>query len=603
MLITVRGELVEIPSLTDIKQSTKGIVREGWVMIKEEKMKYLPWTKKWLVLSHNSISLYKSNKSDTAQLTILLKDIEKVERSKSRTFCFRVKLKIRQSTSVLQALEISVSHNMDCYEWMDAISARSLSNKVSGPMDPKHEIHVGVDDQGKYVGLPKEWSVVLKSDSICTKDFLKKPKSAIQTSNHSSGEYCYQRDYIEFGNQVKLKASIIRYSPPVFSPSAMSNEASIHNSDCTTTTSSYDDDEDQLTLNLEYKKKNNKDSSEPSQSSSSNDSSVMDLSFSEKLQPARSIRDKNGETSNVKLTEKQVMEVLKNSITSKDPSTIYSVKHKLGQGASGSVYLAKVKAGNELYNNGLVAIKSIDFHFQSRKELLLNEITVMRESFHPNIVSFLDAFLIKDRHLWVVMEYMDAGSLTDIIQQHKLNEEQVARICLETCKGIQHLHARNVIHRDIKSDNVLLDKQGKIKITDFGFCARLMDRSHKRVTMVGTPYWMAPEIIKQQKYGTKVDIWSLGIMIIEMLENEPPYLREDPMKALYMIAKTGTPSLKNPEFVSKELHSFLNSCLNTDTIFRATAAELLNHSFLQRACSPKSLIPLISTDVVKPRNH
>ncbi|EPX72757.1 STE/STE20/PAKA protein kinase Shk2 [Schizosaccharomyces octosporus yFS286] len=601
MLITVRGEVVEIPSLADLKHSAKGVVREGWVMLKEEKTKYLPWTKKWLTLSHNSISIYKSNKSDSAQLTILLKDIEKVERSKSRTFCFRLKLKIYQSTS--QALEISVSNNMDCYEWMDSISARILSNKVSGPMDPKHEIHVGIDSNGKYVGLPKEWSILLNNGSVYAKDILEKPKSTIQASNHSSEEFCHQRDYIKFGSQIKLKASIIRYSPPVFSPSAMSNEASIHDSDCTTTSSSYDVDEDQLTLALQNDKKINKRSSETSHSRSFDDLSLMDSSFCEKQQSTPSVHNKNDETSNVKLTEKQVMEILKSSIISKDPSTLFSVKHKLGQGASGSVYLAKVKADHQFYKNGLVAIKSIDFHSQSRKELLLNEITVMRESFHPNIVSFLDAFLIKERHLWVVMEYMDAGSLTDIIQRHKLNEEQVARICLETCKGIQHLHARNVIHRDIKSDNVLINKEGQIKITDFGFCARLMDRSHKRVTMVGTPYWMAPEIIKQQKYGTKVDIWSLGIMIIEMLENEPPYLGEDPMKALYMIAKTGTPSLKKPELVSKELLSFLNSCLNTDTVFRATAAELLNHSFLRRACSPKTLIPFISADVVKPRNH
>ncbi|EPY52665.1 STE/STE20/PAKA protein kinase Shk2 [Schizosaccharomyces cryophilus OY26] len=601
MLITVRGELVEIPSLTDIKQSGKGVVREGWVMLKEEKVKYLPWTKKWLVLSHNSISIYKNSKSDTAQWTILLKDIEKVERSKSRTFCFRVKSKTYQSTTVFQALEISVSNNMDCYEWMDAISARILSNKVSGPMDPKHEVHVGVDNHGKYIGLPKEWSILLRSSSAYTHDFLEEPKSVIQAFDGYNEECSYQKNSPETENQVEMKGSIIQYRSPVFSPSAMSDEASLHNSDSTTATSSYDDG-DQLTLNYHVSKKISKNSSETSLGSS-NESNALVFSANNKIQPVPSIPNKNDVASNAKLTEKQAMEILKVSVTPKDPNLIFSIKHKLGQGASGSVYLAKVKAGNQVYKDELVAVKSMDLHFQNRKELILNEITVMRESFHPNIVSFLDAFLIKDRHLWVIMEYMNAGSLTNIIQQHKLTEEHVARICLEICKGIQHLHARNVIHRDIKSDNVLLDKQGNIKITDFGFCARLMDRSHKRVTMVGTPYWMAPEIIKQQKYGTKVDIWSLGIMIIEMLENEPPYLREDPIKALYMIAKTGAPSLKKPELVSKELHSFLNSCLNSETIFRATAAELLNHTFLRRACSPKSLIPLISFDSVKPHNH
>ena len=128
---------------------------------------------------------------------------------------------------------------------------------------------------------------------------------------------------------------------------------------------------------------------------------------------------------------------------------------------------------------------------------------------------------------------------------------------------------------------------------DFGFCAKLTETKSKRATMVGTPYWMAPEVVKQKDYGPKVDIWSLGIMAIEMIESEPPYLNEEPLKALYLIATNGTPRLKNPHKLSRELKAFLSVCLCVDVKSRAAADELLLHDFMKSGCSLASLSELL----------
>nr|CAG8447718.1 10540_t:CDS:2 [Entrophospora candida] len=272
------------------------------------------------------------------------------------------------------------------------------------------------------------------------------------------------------------------------------------------------------------------------------------------------------------MTEAQIMEKLRSVVTQGDPTSIYSKIKKVGQGASGSVYVAKSYATT---SNSKVAIKQMDLSHQPRKELIVNEILVMKESRHPNIVNYLDSYLVKSNELWVIMEYMEGGPLTD------------------TCKGLQHLHERSIIHRDIKSDNVLLDAYGHVKITDFGFCAKLTEQKNKRATMVGTPYWMAPEVVKQKEYGAKVDIWSLGIMAIEMIENEPPYLDEEPLKALYLIATNGTPTLKKPDKLSMELKRFLAVCLCVDVGKRSTALELLDHEFLKKSCPLSDLAPLL----------
>ncbi|XBW38458.1 hypothetical protein QEN19_004046 [Hanseniaspora menglaensis] len=304
-----------------------------------------------------------------------------------------------------------------------------------------------------------------------------------------------------------------------------------------------------------------------------------------------------------------------------DPSDYFKIIDKAGQGASGSVYKGsriklqpidrKSKRLSKFYDlteqamaiNEKVAIKQMVLSKQPRKELILDEIIIMKSSKHQNIVNFLEAYLKNNDTLWVIMEYMQGGALTDLIDNSPtsgtsdpaLTEPQIAYILRETCQGLQFLHQRHIIHRDIKSDNVLISTNGDIKITDFGFCAKLTPNRSKRATLVGTPYWMAPEVVKQQSYDEKVDVWSLGIMCIEMLEGDPPYMiDEEPLKVLFLIATNGTPRLKYPQGLSVELKRFLSVCLCVDVRFRASANELLSHKFLESACTGDDLKTLIN---------
>ncbi len=285
--------------------------------------------------------------------------------------------------------------------------------------------------------------------------------------------------------------------------------------------------------------------------------------------------------------DKKYMKKLTQICSSADPHLRYKDLVKVGQGASGGVYTAY-----EVGTGDIVAIKEMELEKQPKKELIINEILVMKGSKHPNIVNFIEAYLLK-KDLWVVMEYMEGGSLTDIVTHNIMTEGQMARVCKETLLGLKFLHSKGIIHRDIKSDNILLSLKGDIKLTDFGFCAQIKDYSAKRNTLVGTPYWMAPEVVTKKSYGPKVDIWSLGIMTIEMIEGEPPYLNETPLRALFLITTNGKPKLKDPEALSVELHSFLDHCLEVDPEKRYDAVSLLATPFISKAEPNSSLSPLV----------
>ncbi|KAH9940831.1 Pkinase-domain-containing protein [Epithele typhae] len=285
--------------------------------------------------------------------------------------------------------------------------------------------------------------------------------------------------------------------------------------------------------------------------------------------------------------EADIVKRLQQICTDADPTKLYRNLIKIGAGASGGVYTAY-----QVGTNLSVAIKQMDLDKQPKKDLIINEILVMRASRHPNIVNYIDSFLHKNE-LWVVMEYMEGGSLTDVVTANLMTEGQIAAVSRETAQGLEHLHKHGVIHRDIKSDNVLLSMNGDIKLTDFGFCAQISETNAKRTTMVGTPYWMAPEVVTRKEYGPKVDIWSLGIMAIEMIEGEPPYLNQNPLKALYLIATNGTPQIANPESLSPIFRDYLAKTLEVDAEKRPNAHEILQHQFFKLSEPLRTLTPLI----------
>lgn len=175
----------------------------------------------------------------------------------------------------------------------------------------------------------------------------------------------------------------------------------------------------------------------------------------------------------------------------------------------------------------------------------------------------------------------------------RMNEEQIAAVCLAVLQALAVLHAQGVIHRDIKSDSILLTHDGRVKLSDFGFCAQVSKEVPRRKSLVGTPYWMAPELISRLPYGPEVDIWSLGVMVIEMVDGEPPYFNEPPLKAMKMIRDNLPPRLKNLHKASPSLKGFLDRLLVRDPAQRATAAELLKHPFLTKAGPPASIVPLM----------
>ncbi|XP_064031996.1 serine/threonine-protein kinase PAK 3-like [Pogoniulus pusillus] len=238
-----------------------------------------------------------------------------------------------------------------------------------------------------------------------------------------------------------------------------------------------------------------------------------------------------------------------------------------------------------------VAIKHINIQKEA-EVVLLSEIRFIKGNKSPNLVNYLDSYMAGEE-LLIGMEYLDGGSLADVVLEMWIEEEQTAAICRECLQGLDFLHSNSIVHRDIKSYNILLGMDGAVKVADFGLCVQLTCEKSKMRECVGTPHWMAPEVVKREPYGPKVDIWSLGITAIEMAEGEPPYSHEQYSRVGTLIATKGSPELQNPGQLSAELLDFLQHCLEVDVQRRWSAKELLEHPFVTAAGPVSCLVPLI----------
>ena len=216
-------------------------------------------------------------------------------------------------------------------------------------------------------------------------------------------------------------------------------------------------------------------------------------------------------------------------------------------------------------------------------ENMKNEIGMQSMSKHANVVEYQCSYIHGDK-IWIVMEIMTGGSLTDILGKNVAwPEGHIAYVCRQTLQGLAFMHRSHRLHRDIKSDNILVDGQGRVKIADFGFAVGLTKEVDKRKSVVGTPYWMAPELIRGLEYDAKVDVWSRGITAIEMAEGEPPLIDEPPLRALLLITINDSPELQEAQRWSGGLKHWLARCLNVKPKDRASADQLLMHPFMRTA--------------------
>lgn len=617
-------------SKTINRMSNSFVVKRGFANFKAEGLISM-WSKRWFLLREDQVSWHRNENSYAPMGVLGMNEIQEVSRTDAKNYCLQIITK--QGTTYLMSLR----NDDELYSWMDEL--QKLISNATAPTDFVHHVHVGYDNStGEFVGMPNEWQTLLSTSKITKEDQARNPQAVLDVlefyTSVTSDKNRFQPDLTSSLDDLAMDDDLSS-SPPVSPMPA--NQAGFSYTGGSSTprpapkpiqaggvkpspqllpkpgTHLPPVPQPQRTVPPPptYQAPRPPPTSVPHPtpppplpgaisgppkpiaaipqprppvpSPASTSSPPVAVPAANNNTPPLPKKDRRVEYRE----SADIMDKLRAVVSRDDPMKLYTDFKKIGQGASGSVYVAKLKKTKQA-----VAIKRMDLNNQPKKDLIINEIIVMRESLHQNIVNFNESYLVKDE-LWVVMEYMEGGSLTDVIDNNQMLEPQIAAVTREVIQGLAHLHSKYIIHRDIKSDNILLDLSGDVKLTDFGFCAKITEDRGKRSTMVGTPYWMAPEVVKQKDYGPKVDVWSLGIMVIEMIEGEPPYLDEDPLKALYLIATNGTPTLKHPEKISNALKDFLARCLTVDVEERATMQELVSHPWLSSACSLKDLVPLI----------
>ncbi|XP_023256396.1 serine/threonine-protein kinase PAK 2-like [Seriola lalandi dorsalis] len=418
--------------------------------------------------------------------------------------------------------------------------------EISPPSDFEHTIHVGFDAvTGEFTGMPEQWARLLQTSNITKSEQKKNPQAVLDVLKFYDSTGNGRQKYLSFSSSEKDA-----FTPGPQSPVKKGTEPSSPN-----IKDIDDDDDDEAPPPIVAPR--------PEHTKSVYTRSVIDPIPAPSTCPDGDVASKAADRQKKKgkMSDEEIMDKLRTIVSIGDPKKKYTRYEKIGQGLRICEYVASCTVFLQ------VAIKQINLQKQPKKELIINEILVMKELKNPNIVNFLDSFLMGEE-LFVVMEYLAGGSLTDVVTETCMDEAQIAAVCRECLQALDFLHANQVIHRDIKSDNVLLGMDGSVKLTDFGFCAQITPEQSKRSTMVGTPC-------------------SRCHSVLSFLSSLPL------MQALYLIATNGTPELQNPEKLSPVFRDFLNRCLEMDVEKRGGGKELLQHPFLKLAKPLSSLTPLI----------
>ncbi|KNC49271.1 STE/STE20/PAKA protein kinase [Thecamonas trahens ATCC 50062] len=489
------------------------------------------WKRRWFVLEANKVYYFKERGDSLAEALGAINmnnatDVRPLSKVSTKRFPFEVDTPTR-------VWQLSAESEMVRKAWLDVLS-QCLRGSISTPFNVTHDVHVTVLD-GILEGLPDEWKELLRESDFTEAEMKNNTTAILQVLQfqaegpQTTGAGAASRGRLARDSIAPGALDELALSPPGGADAADAASAR------------------RLTDNASQ-------------------AAAIVAAFS-------ALPELDGS-----------MEVLEALVDGTDPAPLFGTLVKIGAGGFGDVY-----KGVHNESQSVVAIKQIELSGENVDMLgLQNEIAMMKVVAHPNIVRFAGAYLEASSMLWICMEFIDAGALTDVIAYREMSEAEIAYVCRPILCALEFLHQFNVIHRDIKSENILLSSAGDIKLADFGFSTRLDPKDGKGQAegqVVGTPYWMAPEIVRGQPYGIPVDVWSLGIAAIEMADAEPPYCEFPPMRALFLIATHGSPSLQEPDRWSEAFRDFLARALEVDASNRATATKLLEHSFIGQACS------------------